>query len=67
MSAPLLNYAEIEARVGPVSAVVFGTGNFQGLAVMRGLGRCGIPVIAVAKAGGPGLKSRGSSRCSART
>ena len=25
---------------------------------MRGLGRCGIPVIAVAKAGGPGLKSR---------
>ena len=58
MSAPLLNYAEIEARVGPVSAVVFGTGNFQGLAVMRGLGRCGIPVIAVAKAGGPGLKSR---------
>ena len=58
MSASLLNYAEIEARVGPVSAVVFGTGNFQGLAVMRGLGRCGIPVIAVAKAGGPGLKSR---------
>ena len=58
MSAQLLNYAEIEARVGPVSAVVFGTGNFQGLAVMRGLGRCGIPVIAVAKAGGPGLKSR---------
>ena len=49
MSAQLLNYAEIEARVGPVSAVVFGTGNFQGLAVMRGLGRCGIPVIAVAR------------------
>src|SRR5262249_1997527 len=31
---------------------------FQGLAVMRGLGRCGIPVVAVAKAGGPGLRSR---------
>ena len=58
MSAPLLTYGEIEARVGPVSAVVFGCGNFQGLAVMRGLGRCGIPVIAVAKAGGPGLRSR---------
>jgi predicted ATP-grasp superfamily ATP-dependent carboligase len=40
---------------------VFGCGNFQGLAVMRGLGRCGIPVIAVAKAGGPGLKSRYAS------
>ena len=59
MTTRLLGYPEIEARVGaPVAAVVFGCGNFQGLAVMRGLGRCGIPVIAVAKAGGVGLRSR---------
>src|SRR5437867_142852 len=59
MTTPYLAYPEIEARVGgPVAAVVFGSENFQGLAVMRGLGRCGIPVIAVAKAGSVGLRSR---------
>lgn len=62
MTPTLMNYGEIVARVGkPVVAVVFGCGDFQGLALMRGLGRQGIPVIAVAKAGGEGLRSRYAS------
>lgn len=52
-------YKQIVERVGaPVAAVVFGVGEPQGLAAMRGLGRAGIPVYAIGKEGAVGFRSR---------
>lgn len=62
MDNPPLPYNQIVDRVGvPVVAVVTGVGVYQGLAVMRGLGRMGIPVCALGKAGSVGFHSRYAS------
>jgi predicted ATP-grasp superfamily ATP-dependent carboligase len=54
-----MTYDEIVKRAGaPVVAVVFGVGEPQGLAAMRGLGRAGIPVYAIGKESAVGFRSR---------
>jgi D-aspartate ligase len=59
MSKLPFTYKEIIERAGkPVVAVVFGVGEPQGLATMRGLGRAGIPVYAIGKEGALGFYSR---------
>ena len=52
-------YEEIVRRVGaPVVAIVFGVGQYQGLAVLRALGRMGVPVYAVGEEKSVGFHSR---------
>ena len=59
-----VSYSEIVNRAGaPVVGVVFGVGVYQGLAVMRALGRMGIPVCAMGKENSVGFKSRYASEC----
>jgi len=59
-----ISYEEIVRRAGaPVVAVVFGVGHFQGLAVMRGLGRMGVPVYAIGEPKSVGFHSRYAREC----
>ena len=62
MHSPWPSYEEIVRSSGaPVVAVVFGVGQFQGLAVLRGLGRMGVPVCAIGEDRSVGFRSRFAS------
>lgn len=61
-SPSLPTYAELVRRTGkPAVAVVLGVGAFQGLALLRGLGRMGVPVVAIGEQDSVGFRSRYAS------
>ena len=59
VSSPWPSYEEVVRRTGrPAVAVVFGVGHYQGMGVLRGLGRMGVPVVAIGEKDSVGFWSR---------